>query len=390
MRIAIFSESYAPVVNGVTTSIEIFTRELKKLSHEVYIFAPHFPGYEETNPNVIRVPSYITPNQPKYPLGFVIVPGLARRFESLEIDLVHTQSPFALGMLGMRLARQFHLPLVTTNHTLYTEYAHYVPVLPDEFVRHGISKVMSGYCNRCDHVVAPSKSVKDLLESIGVKASISVVPTGIEPSGQVIANPDFPRGHYGIPADSPLLFFAGRIAIEKNLDMMIEAFEQILKEEPKAHLLLAGSGPHEEAIQEMVSEKGISSQVTFAGFLGREKLYQCYADSTAFLFPSTTDAQGLVVAEAMQQGLPTVAAAAYGPTEWIENGVSGFLCKNEASSMAEHALRLIRNPKLRQNMREAGMKFVSSHTAPHCANLLMDVYQKAIQYNQENLATSEK
>lgn len=377
MRIAIFTESYRPVINGVSTSIDTFARELRKLSHEIVIFAPRYPGYRETDSSIIRVRSYITPFQRDYPLAHPIIPGLARRFEQMKFDLVHTQAPFTLGRVGMRLARQFNLPLVTTNHTVYTEYTHYLPLLPSGLTRRGIMWIMESYCNNCDYVVTPSESVRQLLESLGVTSPIRAVPTGPMIITPATPDPEFPRKHFNIPEKAPLLLYAGRIAKEKNMEMLIDAFQLVCQKVPETRLILAGGGPYEEATRLYVSERGLDDSVIFTGFISHEQLFKCYADATAFLFASTTDAQGLVITEAMMQGLPSVATAAYGPTEWIRDRINGILCQNSPGSMADGVLRLIKDPDLRLRMGKAAHQDAMERSAPRCAEMMLEVYGEA-------------
>jgi glycosyltransferase involved in cell wall biosynthesis len=305
----------------------------------------------------------------------------------MKFDLVHTQAPFTMGRVGMRLARRYSIPLVTTNHTVYTEYTHYLPLLPSGLARRGIMWLMESYCNHCDYVVTPSESVRHLLESIGVSTPIRAVPTGPDEERRVERDSGFLRKEFNISPSAPLLLYAGRVAKEKNMEMLVDAFHLIHQEVPDAKLMIVGSGPHEEMTRHHVSSLNLTDHVIFTGFLSREQVSKCYADATAFLFASITDAQGLVVAEAMMQGLPAVATAAYGPAEWIDDGETGFLCQNDPNSMARYALRLIQNPELRQQMGHAAYEHASARSAPRCAEVMLDVYREAAARNAERLIT---
>ena len=124
MNVAIFTESYTPYVNGVAVSVATFTEQLRKRGDTVYIFAPRMPGYKDEDPHVFRYPSVRTPFEPDYPLTIPKMPVLNHVLRSLPVDIIHTQSPFALGVEGARWARRRRVPLVTTYHTMYTEYTH--------------------------------------------------------------------------------------------------------------------------------------------------------------------------------------------------------------------------------------------------------------------------
>ena len=130
MRIALFSESYEPIVNGVSVCVTTLRDELSKRGHEVFVFAPAYKGFVDGRDDVFRFPSRHTVLMPDYPFPIPYAPELFRKFKSLRPDIVHTQTPFLLGIIGRKWARQCGVPVVSTNHTLYTEYAHYMPIIP--------------------------------------------------------------------------------------------------------------------------------------------------------------------------------------------------------------------------------------------------------------------
>ena len=120
MRIAVFSESFRPVVNGVSVSIATLGDELERLGHEICTYAPRYPGYADDRPNVFRFPSIRPRSMPDYPVAYRPGPGQFRAFREKGFDLVHTHTPFVMGLTGLRWAGRLGIPLVSTNHTLYT------------------------------------------------------------------------------------------------------------------------------------------------------------------------------------------------------------------------------------------------------------------------------
>src|SRR5271165_3451373 len=133
LRIGMFSESFHPVQNGVTTSVLTLVAGLRALNHHVCIFAPAHQELRETQVNVLRFPSFVSFLNREYPLAYPFLPRLAleTHFDNLKLDVVHTHTPFVLGLTGANLALRRNIPLVTTFHTLYSQYTHYVPILPD-------------------------------------------------------------------------------------------------------------------------------------------------------------------------------------------------------------------------------------------------------------------
>jgi 1,2-diacylglycerol 3-alpha-glucosyltransferase len=353
MRIAIFSDSYRPVINGAAVAVGLLAEELRR-RHEVTIFAPAHPEVRGPEVGVERTPSYRLPRAPDYPIAFPLSPRIARRFALGAFDLVHTHSPFTLGQVGRWLARRHGLPLVTTYHTLYTEYLHYARPIPGAWLRPHVIALARGYCNGCAAVVVPTAPIQEVLQGYGVTAPIEVIPTGaVITAGAEDAG--YLRNRYELPTDTVILLFAGRLAPEKNLPLLLRAFADLrARGAHRTHLFIAGGGPSEEALRRLAVELGIGVAVTFAGFLPRAELIRCYAGADLFAFPSTTDTQGLVILEAKSAGLPVVSVDAYGPAAVVRDGVDGFLVPDDPAPkrFADALMHLISDPKLRRRMGE--------------------------------------
>jgi len=130
VRIGLFTNNYLPFCGGVTISVETLRRGLERRGHEVWLFAPRFPGYTDDTPRVIRVPSVPAATYPEFALAIPWGPRLARRVRALGLDVFHAHHPFLLGPAARRFARRAGRPLVFTYHTRYEKYAHYVPLPP--------------------------------------------------------------------------------------------------------------------------------------------------------------------------------------------------------------------------------------------------------------------
>lgn len=353
MRIAIFTESYEPIINGVSVCVSTLRDELARRGHEVFIFAPGFKGHEDKSNNVFRFRSVHTVIMPDYPFPVPYAPDLQRKFAELKFDVVHTQTPFFLGIVGARWARRYGVPLVSTNHTLYTEYVHYVPVRPKSFTRNFLIGLMKWYYSGCDAVVVPSTPVEGRLRSYGIKTRTQVIKTG------VVAIPPLDqdsrmsvRQRFGVGENDFLLLYVGRIAREKNLTMLLKAYKTVSEAHPNVHLALVGGGPALAETKKFASDLGLDGRLTFAGMLKRDKIEPMFASADAFVFPSTTETQGIAICEALSAGLPVVAVNAGGIPENIEPGVDGFLTNNDPAEFADRISFLISNPSERLKMGE--------------------------------------
>jgi 1,2-diacylglycerol 3-alpha-glucosyltransferase len=380
MRIGMFTESYPPLINGVSTSVQTLIAELERAGHSVCVFTSHYPRYTDERPDVYRYPSVNAIVEPDYVLPIPFSARIKATIPKLGLDLIHSHSPFMLGMIARHVARQLRLPLVSTNHTLYTEYAHYVPLLPLAFTRRFLIRWMRDYYNSCDHVLAPSELTRQrLLQWYGVRSPVTVIPTGIPEPPYVLARSTDTKRELGMSPEARLLLYVGRLAPEKNLEMLLHAFQIICGKTSETYLVIAGSGKSAPALQRQAQQLGIAPRVVFTGFLGRTKLDPLYKASDLFLFPSTTETQGLAVGEALAAGTPAIVVNGGGAPEAIQDGVNGFVVENEPSLMADRALRLLADEPLRRRLATNARLGAAELTPERVAGRVIRLYEALIE-----------
>jgi glycosyltransferase involved in cell wall biosynthesis len=346
MNIAFFSESYKPYLSGVTNSIETLKKGLEGRGHNVIVFSPDYPGAEKM-PNVFRFPSIPAP-YPGYRLS-VPVPG--RYFDLLKIkkiDIIHSHSPYQLGLLSMHYARKLKVPFIFTMHTILGKYMHYVPLVPNKLLDAVSSGYIKWFCNKCDRVIVPTEKIKLELADIGIRSAIEVVPTGVDLDLFKRANPREIRKRHGIPDGSKLLLFAGRLAKEKNIQFLFDAFLSIRSRYENAYLLLAAGGPMRKEL-----ERTAPKNVIFAGEIKYPEILDYYAASDVFVFSSLSETQGLVLVEAMASGLPQVAVDAEGVSDVVRNGKTGYLTKLSIEDFSSKVLDFINDRDLWSSMSKA-------------------------------------
>jgi glycosyltransferase involved in cell wall biosynthesis len=301
---ALFSECYRPIVNGVVASIDALRAGLDDAGVGVTIVAPHFPPACDDDRAIVRLPSFPLPAPTAYRL---CVPHLSRaaRRRLRGASVVHAHSPFVTGWTGANFARRRGLPLVFTYHTRIDEYAHYAP-LDANVARAALIALTRAFANRADVTIVPTRAMEARLREIGVRAPITVVPSAIDverfANGRRTAAA---RALLGARDGERLVLTVSRIAREKNLELAIDALAACA---PDVRLAIVGEGPVRAALEARAVERGVAGRVVFTGALDPSALPDLYASSDAFAFPSTTETQGLVLAEAMAAGLPVVAA----------------------------------------------------------------------------------
>lgn len=387
LRIGLFSESFRPVQNGVTTSLLTLIDGLRTRRHRVWVFAPENEQQTEPEINVLRFPSFVTSLNPGYPLAYPFLPRitLASQFSRLRLDVVHTHTPFVLGLTGANLALSRGIPLVTTFHTFYSQYSHYVPLFPDSMTQNLLEVYLPWYYNRCAAILCPSEVAAEALRQMGVESTIEVVPTGIALPRAEYRTPlarNQTRESLGLTADTPLLLFAGRMAQEKNLIWLLTNLGKVLQTVPSAKLALAGDGPFREELEREADRLHIRDSVLFLGPLARKQLDPLLAAADVFCFPSPSETQGLVIGEARASGTPTVAIDAGGAPETIREGVDGFRVPEGDSDLFVHRIvQLLCDDGLREKMRSNALRNAHDFVPERMIERVVDVYDRVRRQN---------
>lgn len=382
MRIGIFTESYEPVRNGVAVSTGTLVHELRMLRHHVCVVAPQYPGYRDSSPFVLRVPSILTRANADYPVPYPWFPRLRREITRLHLDVLHSQTPWFLGLLAARCSKQHNLPHVSTYHTLYDHYAHYLFFLPEQATQNLIEWWLPEFYNQCDYVIVPSRTAAASLTSYRIHAPLEVIPTGIPiPPAEAVSEEATRevRRRYGVPDEAPLLLYVGRIAREKRVDRVVEAFGMIAARMPNAHLLVVGGGPYLEPLQQLARTLPGNDRIVFTGPLPRTSIDAVYAAADLFLFGSSTETQGLVVGEARAAGTPAVVVREGGAGETVRQDEDGLLVDANPQAMATAALQLLEDPGRLARMKCACRRNARNYTPAAMAQRVIGVYEAAIE-----------
>lgn len=330
-NVAFFTNTSRPHIGGVANSVDLYQRHLQRLGDRVIVYAPEYDKATQDGESIRRLPAIHNFNATDFSLPLPISFKPIMDFSGEAYDIVHVHHPFLLGEVGLRLARQHRLPLVFTYHTQYEQYTHYVPVnkatADRTIVRHAVE-----FCNMCDLVIAPTDDMERIIRGRGVTTRIEVLPTGIEMERGAQGDPAALRSQLGLEPDAPLLVHVGRLAQEKNLDYLLRSVLVYLREDPRAHFVIAGDGKSREGLARMAAEAGEAGQrVHFLGVRTGRALSDVYRGGDLFVFASKTETQGMVVAEALAVGLPAIALDADGIRDILRDGENGRLLPGEAS-----------------------------------------------------------
>lgn len=377
LRVAVFSDSALPILNGVSISIDALVHEMRNQGHSVHVFtASHF-RYKDPDPNTSRFLALTTPWARNYPLAVPPFYPMLHRFRKQPFDVIHTHTPFTIGFVGLRWAQSHGIPVVSTYHTLYDKYAHYIPLFPKRYVRYKIAKHTNFYYNQVDHVITPSEASMKWLRRHSVHRPITVIPTGV--SRLLSVDRSETRQRFGIAPNHKVLLYVGRIAKEKNMSVLFEAAALVFASDPHARLWLVGDGPYREQCSQMARELGIGDRVKFVGFIPREEVDAYYAASDLFVFSSLTETQGLVVNEAMSYGLPAVVVNGGGAGASVVDDVNGLLVRNDSEQMAESILTILNDEQLAAKLSDGALRTGREYSVASMAERAVDVYRSVIQ-----------
>jgi 1,2-diacylglycerol 3-alpha-glucosyltransferase len=347
LRIGLFTDTYAPQVNGVSISLQLVFDGLQKLGHQVTVFAPKFPGYESDEPGVVRLPSLKYLNDPPF---YVAVLGTPRSTWSLSrkhFDLLHAHSPLTVGLLAYLTASTKNLPLIYTYHTSITDYTHYLKVIGGTgVIRHAARWFSATSTNLGDQIVVPSPKFHRLLLEQKVKKPIHVVPNGIDLSHfKAAKQPGLFRTRLGLKPDVPILLSVGRVDPEKRLDFLIDVFTRMADRIPDAHLVFAGDGSARKHLEEHAAATPVHDRIHFLGMVNRAELPDLLHDGTVFLSASTTEVHPISVIEAIASSLPLMAVEDEAFDGMIIENENGHLVPLDVDVYADKLTALLADPE---------------------------------------------
>ena len=385
MNIGIFSDTYYPQINGVATSIRMLEREFNRMGHRVYIFTTSDPHAPQALPRVFRLPSMPFVFLPTHRVAYMYSPKLLMKLKSLDLDIVHTQTEFPVGIFGKVVSEFLHIPMVHTYHTMYEDYVHYIarghlvtPKMAQQFSRM--------FCNRARAVIAPVGKTRASLLQYGVVRPISVIPTGIDfspfnparyPKEDILAL----RASYGIAPDDPVVVTVGRVAKEKSMDVLVREWPKLAARLPRAKFVIVGDGPVRTELTTLAGSLGVSDSVIFTGAQPWDNIGRFYQLGDVFTMASTSETQGLTYVEAIASHLPVVVKSDPSVAGLIAHGETGYCFHKdeEASDLLYHVLTHPAEAKIiAENGWQAIQHLSSEHFAKNVETLYLDVLQNKL------------
>ena len=388
MRIGLFTDTYPPFINGVSTSVFMLKKALERQGHQVFVVTMnnetfHY-GFDEDN-TVVRIPGlpigiYDYRVSTVYPIRAV---NIIRKW---KLDVIHSHTEFSVGTFARFISRQFNIPLVHTYHTLYEDYVYYITKgYFDKPSKKVVEYLTNFYCDKtANELIVPTKKIYDLFkEKYNVDKNIYIIPTGIEIDRFYQENVDKKsveeiRKKLNIDKKSFNILFVGRIAKEKNIDLLLEAQKDLLNIEKNINLIIVGDGPDMEEYKETSKKLGIDKNVIFVGKVPWEDVPKYYLLADIFATASTSETQGLTVIEAMAASIAPVCIDDESFKNTVVDGYNGEIFKDK-EEYVKIVLDLKNDSKKLAMLQKQARLNAEIHSSKYYGERVLSVYEHAIE-----------
>ena len=374
MQIAIFTDCYYPIKNGVVTSIAALKAGLEASGHQVIILTSRVKDYQERDPQIIRFPSF------SIGLGTEVVCALVnqvivnRILRAHKIEMIHIHTEFTLCLSGILAARKLAIPRVHTTHTLWEEYRHYVLnglLFRPRLIQALLKLILAG----ASGLVSPSLKVKNYFRTLLPEMPNEVVPNGMDIqqfkrrrcSSQEIERV---RNQWNIGQADKVILFVGRIGREKRVSQLFEAMLPVLRADSGTWMMFVGDGPCRKDLQRKALALGMPARIVFTGYVDWDSVSELYNIADLFVTASLSEVHSMTVIEAMMSALPIVARRDDSYMSSVEEGVNGHLADSDRELTANVAKLLDDKCTLQRFGRESlriSKKFTAMTHAQHMA-----------------------
>jgi 1,2-diacylglycerol 3-alpha-glucosyltransferase len=382
MNIALFSDCYVPIKNGVVTSMTQLKDGLTRKGHRVVVVTVTVPGYTEPDPDtVLRVASRPLGLGTEQQIGFVNQRRVEEFLRRNNVELIHTHTEFSLGQSGKRAAQHLGLPLVHTTHTMWEDYRHYImngTILPARMVRFLLNKLV----RHADVFIHPSVKAESYFRKLCPGKPSRVIPNGVdralfqrnEVSSQERAEL---RSRYGMKADDFVVIFTGRIGKEKRVTVLLESLIPLFRKHPHLRLVYVGQGPSSPDLERIASDAGVRDRLVLTGFIPWEQMYRYYAMADLFATASLSEVHPMTLIEAAITGLPAVVREDESYMTLLRQGENGFLAKTD-EEMTEKIDLLINDRSLLAQFAEASREISKMYSAESHVNNVELLYREVL------------
>ncbi|MEM1483818.1 glycosyltransferase [Oscillospiraceae bacterium PP1C4] len=386
MRIALFTETYLPHINGVVTHVKSLKDGLEQLGHEVLVVTADASARRHyIVDNVLRCPAHTSNRFYGYGVAMPISTTRLKYISKFNPDIIHVHNEFGIGLSGIMIAKVLRIALVYTLHTMYDEYIYYVaphqlaPVATK--ISHQYTKM---FAKAAQALTGPSKKCEEYFQKAGVYKPVNVIPNPVDLDAFDINNVDEVkkqafRENFGYTDEMMVGVFVGRLGREKSVDVMLNYWKESIKPEENIKLLIIGDGPCKEELEAQSRALGIEDMVTFAGKVLHDEIPPYFAGCDFYITASTSDTNSISMLEGMATGLPVLQITDPLNEGQVRDGINGFIF-GSAQEMSDkiHLLKNMPEDDL-SALHHSARQSVENSGAVNLAQYVLNVYSGALQ-----------
>ena len=392
MRIGIFTETYTPYISGLVTSEVMLKNALEKLGHEVYVVTANLESFKyewNEEERVLKVPGiptgiYDSRLTSIYPIQAV------NKIRGWKLDVIHSQTEFAIGTFARIIAKQYNIPLVHTYHTMYEDYIHYIT--KGYFLKSSkklVEYLTKFYCDKTatELIVPTNKTYKLFKEKYKFEKNINIIPTGIEVERFYTENIDQKqvqelKNSLGITKKDFTILFVGRLAEEKNVEFLINSQKKLKEKYHNIKLVIVGDGPDKDKYEEYSKKIGLDGNTIFTGKAAWSDMPLYYNMANIFATASKTETQGLTVIEAMASNTVPICMKDEAFQSMVTDELNGlFFETNEEYEKA--IIRLYEDKKELSKFDKQARVQAETYSSKYYAERVLEVYNRAIKEKKE-------
>ncbi|MCI8603970.1 MAG: glycosyltransferase family 4 protein [Ruminiclostridium sp.] len=386
MRVAIFTETYLPAVNGVVTHVKTLKEGLELLGHKaIVVTADSNVKKTQASKDILYCPAVKLEKIYGYDVASPISADRLRMLKDFNPDIIHIHNEFGIGLSGVLIAKALKVPLVYTMHTMYDDYVYYVAnnELLHKFLMSASHKYAKILADSASALTGPSKKVEEYFKKCHVDKPVTVIPNSVEVevfNRHTVSRDKVKeiRERYGFGENDLVFCFCGRMGQEKNIDTLLKYWAEKVKPHDGMKLFLIGGGPQLEEYKELAKSLNISDTVKFSGRVEHSDIPPYYASCDCYITASLTECHSISMMEGMATGMPVLTIRDELNADQIEEGVSGYYFR-DADEMYCHMkhLKSLSFDELEKFKEDARRTIVSSG-AQSIAEKLLVIYDEAI------------
>ena len=396
MRVGIFTESYTPLVNGVTTSILMLQRALEKEGHEVFIVTVGNEKLKytlEEDGKILRLPSINIPHLYDYKLTSVYPIKAINIIKKMNLDVIHTNVEFTIGTFARVVSIQLGIPLVHTYHTMWDDYTHYIT--KNNKVLDTVTKSAVKYLSiffgdtTATELIVPTKKIYDLFkDKYKVKKNIHIVPTGIETDRFYKENfseneVNSLKKFLGIKKKDFCILTISRIAQEKSIDRLINNHKELVKKYPNMKFIIVGDGPDLDKLKKLVKDLKLDKNIIFTGKIAFSNVPIYYRLGDVFVTASKSETQGLTVIEAMSASVPVIAVNDESFRNSVINDLNGYLFDTDEEYI-NYVSKIHDDKSLKERLSNQARISSNDFSSDFFGKKVLKVYEDAIKNYKNN------